>query len=304
MLLSKCNVVLLAGFSLWLSSAARADNPPAYGGGFAGPPAPQSWQPAYQTYQQSVPPAPSRPDSPPLCDQRPVDPHPAPFYQPSPTPFFGQPEPASRAQYPLPDASWSEPISLPISQPQTPPGVPAAPSATWRPVSYVPPFQGVLPPPHIAPESVPAGQSVNGTWRDEGDCVVIEVNGQQLRLAKSALGQQQAGPPSTARIAMGSVHGRLLQNGRPLTNCTVVIVPMHKDGAADDIGIRQPLSTVTDADGVYGFENAPVGSYKLTWLPAGTEQWIRRIEMKPDVFVHEGQEVTVKDIRTALRTIN
>jgi hypothetical protein len=164
--------------------------------------------------------------------------------------------------------------------------------------------QGILPPPQNRPESIPTGQPVNGTWRDEGDFVVIEVNGQQLRLAKSALAPPQPAAASSMRVATGSVHGRLLQGGRPLVNCAVVIVPMHKDGATDNTGVREPISTVTDADGVYGFENVPVGSYKLTWLPAGTQQWIRRIEMKPDVFVHEGRDVTLKDIRFAIRTIN
>ena len=79
---------------------------------------------------------------------------------------------------------------------------------------------------------------------------------------------------------------------------------MHKDGATDDNGFRQPVTAVTDADGIYVFATVPVGAYKLTWLPAGATQWIRRIEMKPDVFVHEGQDTTVKDLRMALRTIN
>ncbi len=124
-----------------------------------------------------------------------------------------------------------------------------------------------------------------------------------MRLAKPTPSQPQAGTPPV-QIPTGSVHGRLMQGSRPLVNCTVVIVPMHADGTSDDGGIRQPIKAVTDADGVYGFEKVPAGPYKLTWLPAGTEQWIRRIEMKPDVFVHEGQDVTVKDIRWAQRTIN
>ena len=52
------------------------------------------------------------------------------------------------------------------------------------------------------------------------------------------------------------------------------------------------------------FEHVPAGEYKLTWLPAGAKQWIRRIAMRPDVIVHEGQDVTLKDIRMAQQTIN
>jgi hypothetical protein len=204
----------------------------------------------------------------------------------------------------LAEAAWEEPIALPAPYDASPRVVPAAQFVTQNNPSWIPPSQGILPPPPARPESIVAGQPVNGTWRDEGDFVVIEVNGQQLRLAKSALAPTQPGAPSPVKISTGSVHGRLLQGGRPLANCTVVIVPMHKDGATDDNGIRQPISATTDADGVYGFENVPVGSYKLTWLPAGAQQWIRRIEMKPDVFVHERQDVTLKDIRSATRTIN
>ena len=95
--------------------------------------------------------------------------------------------------------------------------------------------------------------------------------------------------------------GGCFQHARPLVGCNVVIVPMHADGATDDNGIRHPLSATTDSDGMYAFVNVPIGPYKLTWLPARTTQWIRRIEMKPDVFVREGQDTTLKDIGRALR---
>jgi len=64
--------------------------------------------------------------------------------------------------------------------------------------------------------------------------------------------------------------------------------------------VRSPTAIASQA----ARKDVPVGAYKLTWLPAGATQWIRRIEMKPDVFVHEGQDTTVKDLRMALRTIN
>lgn len=203
------------------------------------------------------------------------------------------------------DESWAEPLALPGAVSQRP--IPSEPLPAIMPggQTFIPPGQQVLPP-QFAPENPSATPPVNGTWRDEGQFVVIEVNGQQLRLAKAALQQPStaAPAPGQAQIAVGAVHGRLQQRGRPLVGCAVVIVPMHKDGATDDNGLRQPLSATTDTDGFYSFANVPIGSYKLTWLPAGTTQWIRRIEMKPDVFVHEGQDVTIKDIRAALQTIN
>jgi hypothetical protein len=206
------------------------------------------------------------------------------------------------------DESWAEPLALPgaVSQRPIPSEPLPAPQAIPGGQSFAPAARQFLSPPQFTLENPSVTPPVNGTWRDEGQFVVIEVNGQQLRLAKAALQQPPAAAPGAGQvqIAMGAVHGRLLQRGRPLVGCTVVIVPMHKDGATDDNGIRQPLSAITDADGFYGFANVPVGGYKLTWLPAGTTQWIRRIEMKPDVFVHEGQDVSVKDVRTAMQTIN
>jgi hypothetical protein len=202
--------------------------------------------------------------------------------------------------------SWAEPLALPAALPQRQPVAEPLPAPAALPLGqpYIPSAQQIIPQPQFAPGNPSATTPVNGTWRDEGQFVVIEVNGQQLRLAKSALQQPPPAAPGQVQIASGAVHGRLLQRGRPLVGCTVVIVPMKKDGATDDNGIRQPLTAITDADGFYGFANVPIGGYKLTWLPAGTTQWIRRIEMKPDVFVHEGQDVTVKDIRTAMQTIN
>jgi hypothetical protein len=206
------------------------------------------------------------------------------------------------------DESWGDPLALPgaVAQRMIPSAPLPAPPAMAGDQSSTPLAKQYLTPPQFALADSSATPAVNGTWRDEGQYVVIEVNGQQLHLAKAALQQPPSAAPGAGQvqIAMGAVHGRLLQRGRPLVGCTVVIVPMHKDGATDDNGIRQPLSAITDADGFYGFANVPVGGYKLTWLPAGATQWIRRIEMKPDVFVHEGQDVVVRDIRAALQTIN
>jgi hypothetical protein len=209
-----------------------------------------------------------------------------------------------RAEGLLPDTAWEEPLAVGLSAaPINPVGMAMAPNA-FAPQPSAPPMQYTLPAPQRAPENIAPPPPVNGTWRDDGQYVIIEVNGQQLRLLKSALAQPPAPTAGQIQIPTGTVHGRLLQRGQPLVNCQVVIVPMHKDGATDDNGFRQPVTAVTDADGIYVFANVPVGAYKLTWLPAGGTQWIRRIEMKPDVFVHEGQDTMVKDLRMALRTIN
>ena len=114
------------------------------------------------------------------------------------------------------------------------------------------------------------------------------------------LGGQSPVPENAAHFA-GTVRGRLMQKSHPVANCHVVILPMNNDGIDQN---REPLTALTDNDGLYTFENVPVGTYKLTWLPAGSKQWIRRIEMKPDVVVHAGQDVMLKEIRMSLQTIN
>ena len=233
------------------------------------------------------------------------------------------------AQQPIAASASPAPSGMPCGQPFVPPGQYGLLQPAFTPVNFVaspsvaqqsissppatalgapgaqssiPPAQYGLPQPAVASENVAAPQPLNGTFRDEGQFVVIEVNGQELRLAKSALGQQpEVRAVGRSQVAVGSVHGRLLQHGRPLVGCNVVIVPMHADGATDDNGIRHPLSATTDSDGIYAFVNVPIGPYKLTWLPARTTQWIRRIEMKPDVFVREGQDTTLKDIGRACR---
>jgi hypothetical protein len=103
----------------------------------------------------------------------------------------------------------------------------------------------------------------------------------------------------------GTVCGRLSNRGRPLVGCHVVIVPMHQENGVFCFDPdRKPLDAVTDDDGVYRFENAPAGQYKLTWLPAGQTRWIRRIAMRPDVTVRSSEATNLKEIRIALQTIN
>jgi len=121
--------------------------------------------------------------------------------------------------------------------------------------------------------------------------------------AISTVGQNAALAPKPPE---GSVHGRLQQGGAPLINCHVVLVPMerHRMGAYSYHDDGEPLVGITDNQGVYYFQHVPPGTYKLTWLPEGTNQWIRRIEMRPDVTVRAGQDAVVKDIRAAQQTIN
>jgi hypothetical protein len=162
---------------------------------------------------------------------------------------------------------------------------------------HMPPMGiGAQPPVPTRSPNAGTGQGVDGTWHEDPNYVVITIDGREVRLRKSDLGPRLA---TSAPAIAAEVRGRLLQNGAPLVNCRVVLVAMEREGVP-----REPLVSITDEEGVYRFANVPAGEYKLTWLPDGTRQWIRRIQMTPDVIVQAGQDVVVKDIRAALRTIN
>ena len=197
-----------------------------------------------------------------------------------PAPFRMDAETVATPEDVVHDASWLEPIQLPIFN---------------------------LPEPDTRPSSsaAPPTSSAGDTVRDDGRSFTINVNGQELRIVKPVPESTQESTSANKLTSGSTVRGRLLQNGSPVANCYVVIVPWPKGDKADpSVDTCEPLSTITDGDGRYFFEHVPSGEYKLTWLPNGTHEWIRRIAMRPDVIVHEGQDLTLKDIRMAMRTIN
>jgi hypothetical protein len=155
--------------------------------------------------------------------------------------------------------------------------------------------------PALTPRGAPEG--FDGTYRDDGEYVTINIDGKEMKLLKPRAAL--AAMPSTTRPE-GTVRGRLMENGRPLINCRVVIVPLEGDGKTYRYDAnREPLSSATDNQGIYYFEHVPIGKYKLTWLPDGTNQWIRRIAIKPDLFVRSnGETVSVNTIGAARHTIN
>ena len=173
-------------------------------------------------------------------------------------------------------------------------GPPSA--ASWeRPVR--------LPP--VLPRSPAPGELADGTWREDGRYIIINLNGQQVRLVKEAQTPDAQGVPHRVEGTGGMVYGRLLNRGRPMKSCQVIIRPVRKTfGGYTFRQAAEPIRTMTDGQGVYRFENVPAGSYKLSWLPQGTNQWIRRIAMRPDLAVRTQETTRVKDIPVALRTIN
>jgi hypothetical protein len=206
-------------------------------------------------------------------------------------------------------ASFTQPV-----QSQWPPAAGSQSGPLAGPAQVVAPANSVvrLPPTAIAspigaasgPVLPATSQAVDGTYRDDGDYVTITIDGKETKLIKPR-SMAPANIPGVSTMAEGTVCGRLMQSGRPLANCRVVIVPLQADGKNYRYDAnREPLSTATNNEGIYSFERVPVGKYKLTWLPDGTNQWIRRVAIKPDVVVHAGQTVNVNTIGAAQRTIN
>ena len=179
------------------------------------------------------------------------------------------------------DASWCEPVELPTAE---------------LPVPQSQPLSGI---------GLPVVAATDVTCRDDGRYVILNINGQQIRILKSCPEPDQSAAPDRKLANEGTVCGRLLHKGQPVVNCCVAIMCLHKENETDSSGdSRLILSTVTNDQGVYRFEHVPAGEYKLSWLPNGTKQWIRRIALRPDVFVHAGQDVNLIDVRMALQTIN
>ena len=146
-------------------------------------------------------------------------------------------------------------------------------------------------------------QTIDGTWSDDGRYIVINLNGQQLRLAKFE--PEQPATSIQIRPGGGEIYGRLSHHGQPLVNSEVAIVHLKQTWNGFTVGdATEPLSVTTNGDGVYHFTGVPPGAYKIKWRPAGNEAWIRRIEIRPDVRVRANETSHIKEIRVSLRTIN
>ncbi len=90
-----------------------------------------------------------------------------------------------------------------------------------------------------------------------------------------------------------------------MINCAVALLPLAKSWNGYNIkSAVQPLICRSDQNGVYYFPAVPPGPYKLTWLPEGQRQWIRRVEFRPDVRVKPARIAHVKEIRVSMRTVN
>ena len=120
-----------------------------------------------------------------------------------------------------------------------------------------------------------AGSGVDGTWQEDGQFLILNLNGQQLRLAKKVSPDahtmiSQNVPLVGALLGGGEVRGRLSHRGQPLMSCEVTMIPLSKSwlGYRNDRSAK-PIFTTTNSEGAYSFNQVPAGPYKLKWRPAG-----------------------------------
>jgi len=107
---------------------------------------------------------------------------------------------------------------------------------------------------------------------------------------------------------LGSVEGKILRSGSPLSGCQVKLQMLEKSGLLAKgyrpVAEAMEIETVTDDDGVYRFVNVSPGLYKLYWKPPSETSWVRRFKMEPDVIIEPGKLTNPKDVETLKRTLN
>jgi hypothetical protein len=107
---------------------------------------------------------------------------------------------------------------------------------------------------------------------------------------------------------LGSVEGKILRSGGPLSGCQVKLQMLEKGGLLAKgyrpVAEAVEIETVTDNDGMYRFVNVSPGLYKLYWKPPSETTWVRRFKMEPDVIIEPGKLTNPKDVETMKRTLN
>lgn len=97
-------------------------------------------------------------------------------------------------------------------------------------------------------------------------------------------------------IEYGSVEGRIVRRGVGEPEARVKLVRWVEEasllGVFKELKKGAEFEATTDQEGRYAFQDIPVGSYQVKWLPKGGDAWIRRLTERPDVRVVKGKTTT------------
>ena len=153
-------------------------------------------------------------------------------------------------------------------------------------------------------------------WEDQGDYLVISLPKERIAppqatavegapeytpaaSLKEGLNATGAKGQASIGVLTGNVTGRTLQHGRPLAGCRVKLSAIR--GTATELtrllgGQSSPqgpgpkvAEAITNTNGVYLFEDVPIGDYDISWLPLGSTHWLGLLSDKPDVTVRAGE---------------
>lgn len=160
-------------------------------------------------------------------------------------------------------------------------------------------------------------------WEDQGDYLVLSLPKERiappptsaeespdyskaptLEKGLSTIGAK--GQTSGVGVLTGNITGRALRGGRPLAGCLVRLSAIQ--GTATELtrllgGKKSTpasgpnvIGTTTGANGVFLFDDVPIGDYDISWLPPGSSHWLGRLSDKPDVTVQAGEVTQQGDI--------
>lgn len=156
-------------------------------------------------------------------------------------------------------------------------------------------------------------------WEDQGDYLVISLPKARIAPPPTTTTETTEGAPgyapsasleeglavtgvkgrhSAVGVLTGNVTGRVLHGGRPLAGCRVRLLAIQgpareltrllgqgaSHGPAPNV-----IEATTGANGVYLFEDVPIGDYDISWLPPGSTHWLGWLSDKPDVTVRAGE---------------
>lgn len=108
-----------------------------------------------------------------------------------------------------------------------------------------------------------------------------------------------------ANAVFGSLRGRMLVDGKPYAGCRVTLRRLDTGFKGFLAAKERPqlFDAITDAQGVYRFEQLPEGPYDIYWIPPGKDYWVRLLKEGPTVVIPAGTVVQQPDINADMKVL-